>query len=305
MAEPTTTSGSAQPQICVIIAVYNDWAPLEGCLKSLSLQEGAAPFEVVVVDDGSDQEAPNQIRNSTAQLTIIRQPHAGTATARNLGIRHCNAPVLLFTDADCRPQPNCISSLSAVLRDHAQQDYFQLHLIGDCSNLVGRAEELRLRTIQRQTLQSDGRIRYLNTAGFAVRRRCVDAEVGLFDPSAERAEDTLLLASLIERGDLPVFVSDAVVQHSISLSLMACLPKDIRSGWIEGSTYTRIRRKGIQIRMGHWGRIRMLGLTWSIARQASIGKVAWFVLVTRQMLERSATFAYRFWRACFRRESAA
>jgi hypothetical protein len=31
--------------------------------------------------------------------------------------------------------------------------------------------------------------------------------VGLFDPSALRAEDTLLLASLMQRGELPFFVT--------------------------------------------------------------------------------------------------
>ena len=47
-------------------------------------------------------------------------------------------------------------------------------------------------------LQPDGRIRYLNTAGFAIRRTAVNVEEGLFDPVAIRAEDTLLLANLMK-----------------------------------------------------------------------------------------------------------
>lgn len=51
---------------------------------------------------------------------------------------------------------------------------------------MGRAEELRLRVFQEHMLLPDGRIRYLNTAGFAIRRARVKIEVGLFDPVALR-----------------------------------------------------------------------------------------------------------------------
>jgi hypothetical protein len=68
-------------------------------------------------------------------------------------------------------------------------------------------------------LQPDGSIRYLNTAGFAIRRKGADVAAGLFEPVARRAEDTLLLANLMRRGQLPLFVPDAIVEHAIPLSL--------------------------------------------------------------------------------------
>jgi hypothetical protein len=141
-------------------------------------------------------------------------------------------------------------------------------------------------------LQPDGRIRYLNTAGFAIRRARVNIEAGLFDAAAFRAEDTLLLANLMEGGELPLFVYNATVQHAISLSLMECFLKDIRSAYLEGRPYDVIASKGVKIRVSQRERLRVLSSMWKTASEHSTGRSAWFVLVARQTLQRVVSFGY-------------
>ena len=201
--------------------------------------------------------------------------------------------VLIFTDADCRLQPDCLSALMAAITTSPQQKCFQLHVTGDCSNLLGRAEELRLIAIQDGLRQVDGCIRYLNTSGFAIRRAHSMVNGGLFNPTAIRGEDTLLLANLIQRGELPTFVSDAIVQHSISLSFAECLRKDLQSAWLEGRTYQIIAEKRVRVRMGLRQRLGMLWYTWQRSVSPLIGRNAWFVLVARQSLQRSVSLLYR------------
>src|SRR5271163_2390653 len=94
----------------IIIAAYNDWIALDECLRSLSQQVSAASFEVVVVDDGSHDAAPEVIHQwmDYFPLVIVRQPHAGVSTARNRGIQNSSGAVLLFVDADCRLQGDCL-----------------------------------------------------------------------------------------------------------------------------------------------------------------------------------------------------
>lgn len=285
-------SSTATPPFSIIIAVHNDWVALDPCLRSLAQQTHGPRFEIIVVDDGSSEAAPEVIREWTRRLplTIVRQPHAGIPTARNRGIEISRAPVLLFVDADSRTQAGCLAALAATIEDSPQHQCFQLRLVGDCSGPVGRAEELRLRIFQQHMLQPDGRIRYLNTAGFAIRRARVNLEAGLFDPAALRGEDTLLLANLMQCGELPLFVANATVQHSIPLSFMACLVKDIRSAYLEGKTYELIASKRVTIRVSHRERLRMLLSMWRIAGQDSIGRSAWFVLVARQTLQRMVSF---------------
>jgi glycosyltransferase involved in cell wall biosynthesis len=153
----------------IIIAVYNDWIALESCLASIAASAASSSlasspiekqgdldgFEVVVIDDGSDQPAPENIQQWAQRLpfAIFKQPHEGVAAARNRGIGVAQGQLLLFVDADCRMQTNCLGALRSQVARSAENDYFQLRLIGSGTTVVGRAEELRLITIQEQALQ--------------------------------------------------------------------------------------------------------------------------------------------------------
>src|SRR6202034_2331364 len=112
---------------------------------------------------------PNSIRgwNDDCPLTVIRESHAGISAARNRGVQISRGAVLVFVDADCSLQPDCLAALSSTIAKFPQHICFQLHLVGDCSRLVGRAEELRLASLQDRLTQPDVALRFLNTSGFA------------------------------------------------------------------------------------------------------------------------------------------
>jgi glycosyltransferase involved in cell wall biosynthesis len=276
----------ATPLFSIVIAVYNDWGPLDQCLRSLQQQTDKPSFEVVIVDDGSQEAAPEFIHQwlDCYPLTLIEQTHAGISVARNRGIQIARGKVLLFVDADCKLQINCLATLALTISALPQHNAFQLRLVGDRSGLVGRAEDLRLITIQNHMLQPSGCIRYLNTAGFAIRRTRVDSDGDLFDPVARRAEDTLLMTDLMEDGELPLFVADATVQHAIPLSLIRWLGKAVRSAYLEAKTYDIIGSRAARFRASHRDRLIMLRSMWRTSGQASIGRLAWFAAVVRQSL---------------------
>jgi glycosyltransferase involved in cell wall biosynthesis len=283
------------PLFSVIIWAYNDWAPLDSCLASLAQQTNNPSFEVVVVDDGSREAAPEFIHRwkNHYPLKLVRQTRAGVAAARNRGVQTSAGSILLFADADCRFHTDCLALLASAVISSSPHDCFQLRLTGDCSTLVGRVEELRLVTLQDHLRQPNGRIRYLNTAGFAIRRARVNAEGFVFDPAARRAEDTLVLAILMLDGELPLFVSSAIVQHAISLSLTECMLKGIWSAFQEGRTYDLIASRGVRIRVSYRERLRMLVTMWHTSRRPSIGRSACLALVLRQSLRLIASYIYQ------------
>jgi glycosyltransferase involved in cell wall biosynthesis len=283
------------PRFSIIIAVYNDWAALESCLHFLAQQTDGPDFEVIVVDDGSDDPAPEKIRQwkQRLPLNIVGQPHAGISAARNHGIRISKASMLLFVDADSRLQAHCLKALESTVTASPQHNCFQLRMVGDCSSFVGRTEHLRLAALQDHLLQPNGCMRYLNTAGFAIRRSIVPIEKGLFETAVLRAEDTVLLADLMQRGELPFFVSDAIVQHEMPRSLRGCLRKDVRSAFLEGKTYALIASRGIRIRVSHRERWTMVRSMWRASKLPSIGRPACLVLILRQALSRATSFTYR------------
>jgi len=279
----------------IIIPIYNDWEPLHGCLESLAEQTATRRFEVIVVDDGSQTPAPESIRRfgHSFPVTFAWQPHAGIAAARNWGIKNAKGATLVFTDADCRLDQSCLAMLNEAMSHPPQHKCFQLRLAGDRSNVLGRAEDLRLGAIQDHLIQPDGRIRYLNTSGFAIHRSAIKPNAHLFDPAVLRSEDTLLLVDLMRSGELPVFVSQAVVRHSVQMSLGECIRKDVRVAWVEARTFQRIASRGVRIRMENVQRIALLRILWRASGKPSIGRAAWFLLVARQALQRSISVLYR------------
>lgn len=283
---------SAVPILSIIIPVCDDWGHLDQCLSSLAEQTGGPSFEVIVVDDGSKLPICNELLNwgHSCPLFIVRQPHGGIPSARNMGIRVSKGSVLLFVDADSRLQANCLAALYASVVNSPDHTSFQLRLIGDCATLTGRAEELRLVTIQNHLLQSNGSIRYLNTAGFAIKRTRVDVEKGLFDPAVIRAEDTLLLVHLLRNGESPLFVADAVVQHTVPKRLTESLWKRARSAYLEARAYEMIAMSGFKIRVSYRERLRMLRSMWEASKDQSIRRQAWFVLVISQAVKRIVSF---------------
>jgi glycosyltransferase involved in cell wall biosynthesis len=290
------TDCTARPTFSIVIAVCNDWQLLERCLESLERQVDSPSFEIIVVDDGSTTPAPESVNQDAAgcSMTIIRQPRQGIPSARNRGIGAATGEAILFVDSDCCLEPHCLSILHAAIKGSPGHDCFQLRLVGNCSTLMGKAEELKLMTFQNHMLQPDGRIRYLNTAGFAIRRGRVRPDAGLFDPTALRGEDTLLLADLMQCGELPLFVPSAVVEHARFMSFLECVRKDFRSAYLQSRAYRMMAARGIRIRITNRERLRLLRDMWKAAGQKSIGRSAWFVSLMRQMLSRMASVSYQY-----------
>ena len=290
----TAIAPAAHPMtFSVIIAVYNDWLPLDSCLRSLSEQASGPSFEVIVVDDGSDKESPESILKwkQFYPLSIVRQLHSGIPSARNAGIRASRGSVLLFVDADSRLERNCLSTLHAIVEGHPEHGSFQLELIADCSTFSGRVEELRLMTLRQHMLQTSGCIRYLNTAGFAIRAARFNSEEGLFNTAAQRGEDTLLLVNLMQRGELPFLAAGALVRHVVPRTFRQSLRKCMRAAYLEAQTYEFIASQGIRIRVTNRKRLRMLKSMWKACGQHPLGRLVWLGLATRQALVRTVSFA--------------
>lgn len=60
--------------------------------------------ELVVVDSASQDDSVQEVA-ARAGVTVARCDRAGQSRARNEGIRASSAPLIAFTDDDCRPRP--------------------------------------------------------------------------------------------------------------------------------------------------------------------------------------------------------
>ncbi|MCR9198651.1 MAG: glycosyltransferase [Planctomycetaceae bacterium] len=109
------------PRVSIVIPVYNRPDLLADVLRGLTQQTcDVSEMQVLVCDDGSTDDLSPIVRQYSAQLPVqlLRQENSGPAAARNLGIRHAGADVVLFLDSDVLPDPDLVKSLLSGLQDH-------------------------------------------------------------------------------------------------------------------------------------------------------------------------------------------
>ena len=111
-----------EPEFSVIIPSYRRPAELVRCLRALALQNFPRDqFEVIVADDGGGglESVRDFAVQSFSQCVFVTQPRSGPGSARNLGASHAMGRYLAFTDDDCEPSPDWISTLAVTLRAHS------------------------------------------------------------------------------------------------------------------------------------------------------------------------------------------
>jgi len=96
------------PLVSVLLPVRNGAATLPGALASLQ-QQTLEDWELVAVDDGSDDATPAQLEDAARQdsrIRMVRQGPSGLVTALNRGLAVARSPLVARMDADdlCHPQ---------------------------------------------------------------------------------------------------------------------------------------------------------------------------------------------------------
>lgn len=101
--------------VSVIIPCYNSHEYLQEAIASMQ-QQTYTNIEIIVVDDGSTN---TQTIATFAQLpdniTILRKPNGGLASARNFGIAHSNGNIIITLDSDDKFAISFVKKAIAIL----------------------------------------------------------------------------------------------------------------------------------------------------------------------------------------------
>ncbi len=87
------------PLVSVVIPSYNCGKFIGDAIDSV-LAQGYPALEILVIDDGSTDDTCNVVEGYGRLVTLIRQTNAGSAAARNEGIRRAAGKYIAFLDAD-------------------------------------------------------------------------------------------------------------------------------------------------------------------------------------------------------------
>ncbi len=96
-------------RVSIIIPVYNSSKTLKKCLRSIYGYNKKNGYEVIVVDDGSNDNSLDIAKKFKCR--IFKQKHAGQSTARNLGAKKAKYGILFFVDSDVILKPNALKEM--------------------------------------------------------------------------------------------------------------------------------------------------------------------------------------------------
>ncbi len=107
-------------EVSVVIPTHNRLEVLTEVLSALVRQEGAPPFEVVVVDDGSTDGTAEWLRNRSFDLALraFTQENRGPAAARNTGVAVAAGRLVAFLGDDTVPAVGWLAAHRAAHRRH-------------------------------------------------------------------------------------------------------------------------------------------------------------------------------------------
>lgn len=117
-----TLPEAAAFSVSIIVPTYNRAHYLGECLDSL-LQQTLPALEIIVVDDGSEDDTATVVAAYGARVRYIRKENGGKPRAVNLGISLAQGALIWIFDDDDVALPTAIESRLATLRANPQAGF--------------------------------------------------------------------------------------------------------------------------------------------------------------------------------------
>lgn len=227
----------SRPVLSVVVPVRNGAGQLGDLLDALDRQEGAPPFEVVIVDNGSVDGTVEVAAAHPRADRIVHEPDPGSYRARNAGIAVARADLVAFTDVDCRPDPGWVVAGVAALNAASLVGGRVVQEVGADASPWARYDAGTY--LDQEAMVSEQGV--AATANLFVRRAVLDS-VGWFDPDLESGGDVELCGRARDAGHSLVYESACVVRHRARASAkeMWRLHRRLAAGW--GALAARGRR---------------------------------------------------------------
>lgn len=277
-------SPALKPEIEIVVPTRNRPELIETTLVSLRASD-VTVISIRVIDQSDDEATAAVAARHMAEdprLHYLKAPPRGISVARNLGIAAGSAPIILFTDDDCRVEPGWARNLAAELADSGNWAVFG-RILPETGQLPpeqtvtpGLALGIKL-TMQRQVCEGNRfNLGFGHGASMGMRRDRLQL-LGGFDPMLGAGaplrswEDRDLGYRILKAGGRIIYTPDAVLYHR----QWRPWPQ-IRSTLRDYGIGTG-PAAGKYLRLGDWGGALILG-EWLIGRgvrQVLSGALKW------------------------------
>ena len=117
---PADGDGPGFPELAVVVPVHDEAENIGPLVDEITAAlDGRVDYEIVYVDDGSDDDTPLRLRDIAARIPRLRHVRhlrrAGQSAAIATGVRQARAPVIATLDGDGQNDPGDIVGLLSIL----------------------------------------------------------------------------------------------------------------------------------------------------------------------------------------------
>jgi len=110
---------ASEVAVSVVIPTYNRAAMLRNAVNSVLAQDTQTPFEIVIVDNNSQDDTESVVRALIAEhpdkVRYVVEREQGNAHARNRGVQTARGAIIAFIDDDVTVERDWLSTLKNVL----------------------------------------------------------------------------------------------------------------------------------------------------------------------------------------------
>ncbi len=206
-------TGGPTPEVSVVVSTYRRAPLLPRLVAGLEAQSlDPSRFEVVIVDNGSDDDTWEQLTALASASPLRLRPlriddNEGPAPARNLGWRSARAPLVAFTDDDCVPHPDWLAQALASAQATPDLGVLQGAILRPAGPHAYGPQ-----TVYRETLAPSP---YFEGCNLVFPRAVLERTGGFDESYGFSGEDTAAGWAAIEDGGRWLFDETCVVVHDV------------------------------------------------------------------------------------------
>lgn len=187
------------PRISVIIPAYNCDQYISEAIESV-LAQTETGYEIIVVDDGSQDQTASVVKTYQGQVRYIYQDNQGVSVARNHGLSLAKGEFIIFLDGDDYFFPDTLEGQISVFDADPE-----LVIVHSGWRRVNQGGEVLMdvkpwEMVPELNLETWLRWKPLGTMGTLMFRREALESVGGFEPGLAHAEDVDLILRLATKG---------------------------------------------------------------------------------------------------------
>jgi hypothetical protein len=221
---------TAATGVSVVVPVRNGAATIADTLRSIAAQnDGRRPFEIIVVEDGSDDGSRGVVERAAMGLpiTILQGPRRGAAAAVNAGIRAASHPLVAQVDQDVVLEREWLTQLLPHFDDPRVGAVQGRYTADRSASFFARVMALDL---EHRYAGLPDRIDHVCTGNTVYRAEAL-ARVGLLDESFGYGYDNDLSYRLGAAGYALVFCREARSRHRWREGLIGYLTQQYGFGY--------------------------------------------------------------------------